>query len=123
MIKHHCGDRYLHNGALEISFRGLELSEDLFLIGHFIFVPSSSKLSPVSTCGTERKAVDRSILSYLSFCIFFCFISFFYSQLIDVPMYRLAEVELENARMFQYLYPYINSRLLTAAYPPQRHRW
>ncbi|KRY92096.1 hypothetical protein T4D_11958 [Trichinella pseudospiralis] len=37
MIKHHCGDRYLHNGALEISFRGLELSEDLFLIGHFIF--------------------------------------------------------------------------------------
>ncbi|KRZ37320.1 hypothetical protein T4C_10749 [Trichinella pseudospiralis] len=73
-----------------------------------------------------------------------------FSNLIDVPMYRLAEVEvaalypcirevalnirfiarnaalffkLENARMFQYLYPYINSRLLTAAYPPQRHRW
>ncbi|KRZ68749.1 hypothetical protein T10_11453 [Trichinella papuae] len=31
------GDRYLHNGALEIGFRGLELSEDLLLIGHFIF--------------------------------------------------------------------------------------
>ncbi|KRY93973.1 hypothetical protein T4B_8198, partial [Trichinella pseudospiralis] len=29
---HYCGDRYLHNGALEISFRGLELSEDLLLI-------------------------------------------------------------------------------------------
>ncbi|KRZ10545.1 hypothetical protein T4B_987, partial [Trichinella pseudospiralis] len=28
----------LHNGALEISFRGLELSEGLLLIGHFIFV-------------------------------------------------------------------------------------
>ncbi|KRZ04103.1 hypothetical protein T11_17251 [Trichinella zimbabwensis] len=37
MIRHRYGDRYLHNGALEISFRGLELSEDLLLIGHFIF--------------------------------------------------------------------------------------
>ncbi|KRZ76526.1 hypothetical protein T10_6175 [Trichinella papuae] len=37
MIRHRYGDRYLHNGALEIGFRGLELSEDLLLIGHFIF--------------------------------------------------------------------------------------
>ncbi|KRY97395.1 hypothetical protein T11_10996, partial [Trichinella zimbabwensis] len=27
----------LHNGALEIGFRGLEISEDFLLIGHFIF--------------------------------------------------------------------------------------
>ncbi|KRZ43585.1 hypothetical protein T4C_1198 [Trichinella pseudospiralis] len=38
MIKHRYGDRYLHNGSLEISLKGLELSEDLLLIGHFIFV-------------------------------------------------------------------------------------
>ncbi|KRX25477.1 hypothetical protein T07_12282 [Trichinella nelsoni] len=25
--------------------------------------------------------------------------------------------------MFQYLYPYINGRLLAPAYPPQRHGW
>ncbi|KAL1245830.1 putative beta-glucosidase [Trichinella spiralis] len=25
--------------------------------------------------------------------------------------------------MFQYLYPYINSRLLAPAYPPQRYGW
>ncbi|KRY97485.1 hypothetical protein T11_17867 [Trichinella zimbabwensis] len=37
MIKHRYGDRYLHNEALEISFKGLALSEDLLLIGHFIF--------------------------------------------------------------------------------------
>ncbi|KRY74064.1 hypothetical protein T4A_8493 [Trichinella pseudospiralis] len=37
MIKHRYGDRYLHNGALEIGFRKLDLSENLFLIGHFIF--------------------------------------------------------------------------------------
>ncbi|KRZ04888.1 hypothetical protein T11_2654 [Trichinella zimbabwensis] len=37
MIRHRYGDRYLHNGGLEIGFRGLELSEDLLLIGHFIF--------------------------------------------------------------------------------------
>ncbi|KRX96018.1 hypothetical protein T4E_11509 [Trichinella pseudospiralis] len=37
MIKHRHGDRYLHNGALEIGFRKLDLSEDLLLIGHFIF--------------------------------------------------------------------------------------
>ncbi|KRY90445.1 hypothetical protein T4D_16488 [Trichinella pseudospiralis] len=37
MIRHRYGDRYLHNGALEISFRGLELSEDLLLIDQFIF--------------------------------------------------------------------------------------
>ncbi|KRY96024.1 hypothetical protein T11_5065 [Trichinella zimbabwensis] len=32
MIRHRYGDRYLHNGALQINFRGLELSEDLLLI-------------------------------------------------------------------------------------------
>ncbi|KRY71863.1 hypothetical protein T4B_1474 [Trichinella pseudospiralis] len=37
MIKHRYGDRYLHNEALEIGFRRLDLSEDLLLIGHFIF--------------------------------------------------------------------------------------
>ncbi|KRZ11930.1 hypothetical protein T11_213 [Trichinella zimbabwensis] len=37
MIRHRYGDRYLHSGALEIGFRGLELSEDLLLIGHLIF--------------------------------------------------------------------------------------
>ncbi|KRZ76954.1 hypothetical protein T10_1926 [Trichinella papuae] len=37
MIKHRYGDRYLHNGALEIGFKGLEIPEDLLLIGHFIF--------------------------------------------------------------------------------------
>ncbi|KRY94853.1 hypothetical protein T11_8304 [Trichinella zimbabwensis] len=37
MIRHRYGDRYLHNEALEIGFRGLELSEDFLLIGHFIF--------------------------------------------------------------------------------------
>ncbi|KRZ10077.1 hypothetical protein T11_9741 [Trichinella zimbabwensis] len=36
MIKHRYGDRYLHNGGLEIGFRGLDLSEDLLLID-FIF--------------------------------------------------------------------------------------
>ncbi|KRY81500.1 hypothetical protein T4D_2016 [Trichinella pseudospiralis] len=38
MIRHRYGDRYLHNEALEIIFRRLELSEGLLLIGHFIFV-------------------------------------------------------------------------------------
>ncbi|KRX90497.1 hypothetical protein T4E_11076 [Trichinella pseudospiralis] len=38
MIRHRYGDCYLHNGALEISFRGLELSEDLLLIDHKVFV-------------------------------------------------------------------------------------
>ncbi|KRY82233.1 hypothetical protein T4D_1450 [Trichinella pseudospiralis] len=33
MIKHRYGDRYLHNEALEIGFRRLDLSEDLLLIG------------------------------------------------------------------------------------------
>ncbi|KRY68645.1 hypothetical protein T4B_1843 [Trichinella pseudospiralis] len=42
MIKHRYGDRYLHNGALEIGFRKLDLSEDLLLIGHFIFAISFS---------------------------------------------------------------------------------
>ncbi|KRY87472.1 hypothetical protein T4D_14392 [Trichinella pseudospiralis] len=37
MIKHRYGDRYLHNEALEIIFRRLELSQALLLIGHFIF--------------------------------------------------------------------------------------
>ncbi|KRZ03602.1 hypothetical protein T11_10492 [Trichinella zimbabwensis] len=37
MIRHRYGDRYLHNEALEIGFRKLEVSEDLLLIGHFIF--------------------------------------------------------------------------------------
>ncbi|KRZ12834.1 hypothetical protein T11_104 [Trichinella zimbabwensis] len=37
IIKHRYGDRYLHNRALEIGFRGLEISKDLLLIGHFIF--------------------------------------------------------------------------------------
>ncbi|KRY61698.1 hypothetical protein T11_9309, partial [Trichinella zimbabwensis] len=31
-MRYRYGDRYLHNGALEIGFRGLELSEDLPLI-------------------------------------------------------------------------------------------
>ncbi|KRY84535.1 hypothetical protein T4D_1955 [Trichinella pseudospiralis] len=55
MIKHRYGNRYLHNGALEISYRGLELSEDLLLIGHFIFdfiftinLVSNSQLTDVS---------------------------------------------------------------------------
>ncbi|KRZ75944.1 hypothetical protein T10_640 [Trichinella papuae] len=48
MIRHRYGDRYLHNGALEIGFRGLELSEDLLLIGHFIF-ESSAKVSLLTT--------------------------------------------------------------------------
>ncbi|KRY89753.1 hypothetical protein T4D_16723 [Trichinella pseudospiralis] len=61
MIKHRYGDRYLHNGALEISFSELDLSEDLLLIGHFIF----GYLSPVSACGTGRKAVTRSIFIFL----------------------------------------------------------
>ncbi|KRX87472.1 hypothetical protein T4E_4824 [Trichinella pseudospiralis] len=62
MIKHRYGDRYLHNGALEISFSELDLSEDLLLIGHFIF---AGYLSPVSACGTGRKAVTRSIFIFL----------------------------------------------------------
>ncbi|KRZ15033.1 hypothetical protein T11_1704 [Trichinella zimbabwensis] len=37
MIRHRYDDCYLHNGALETDFRGLEFSEDLLLIGHFIF--------------------------------------------------------------------------------------
>ncbi|KRX93430.1 hypothetical protein T4E_4830 [Trichinella pseudospiralis] len=37
MIKHRYDNRYLHNGALEIGFSKLDLSEDLLLIGHFIF--------------------------------------------------------------------------------------
>ncbi|KRZ36932.1 hypothetical protein T4C_11821 [Trichinella pseudospiralis] len=35
---HQYDDSYLHNEALEINFWGLEISEDLLLIGHFIFV-------------------------------------------------------------------------------------
>ncbi|KRZ20853.1 hypothetical protein T4B_11502, partial [Trichinella pseudospiralis] len=31
MIKHRYGDRYLHNEALEIGFRRLDLSEDLLM--------------------------------------------------------------------------------------------
>ncbi|KRX92103.1 hypothetical protein T4E_8163 [Trichinella pseudospiralis] len=57
MIKHRYGNRYLHNGALEISYRGLELSDDLLLID-FIFT--------------------------------------MYSQLTDVSMYCLAEVEVAS---------------------------
>ncbi|KRY70799.1 hypothetical protein T4B_13587 [Trichinella pseudospiralis] len=37
MIKHRYGDPYLHNEALETPSRGLAFSEDLLLIGHFIF--------------------------------------------------------------------------------------
>ncbi|KRZ21777.1 hypothetical protein T4B_5240 [Trichinella pseudospiralis] len=59
-----------HRYGSSRSFRGLEFSEDFLLIGHFIFVlflpfittkfpivPASSRLSPVSTCGTGRKVV------------------------------------------------------------------
>ncbi|KRZ40202.1 hypothetical protein T4C_3986 [Trichinella pseudospiralis] len=74
MLRHRYGDHYLHNEPLAISFRGLELSEDLLLI-----VLASSRPSPVSTCGTDRKA----------------------SQLTDVSMYRLAKVEVAS------LYPRI----------------
>ncbi|KRY87662.1 hypothetical protein T4D_9475 [Trichinella pseudospiralis] len=48
MIKHRCGDRYLHNGALEIGFSKLDLSEDLLLIGHFIFAISFSMCALLS---------------------------------------------------------------------------
>ncbi|KRZ05780.1 hypothetical protein T11_15166, partial [Trichinella zimbabwensis] len=44
IIRHRYGDRYLHNEALEIGFRGLEISEDLLLIGHFIFGYKSNNL-------------------------------------------------------------------------------
>ncbi|KRY71318.1 hypothetical protein T4B_6842 [Trichinella pseudospiralis] len=80
MLRHRYGDHYLHNEPLAISFRGLELSEDLLLIGRFILTISFPiRPSPVSTCGTDRKA----------------------SQLTDVSMYRLAKVEVAS------LYPRI----------------
>ncbi|KRX88984.1 hypothetical protein T4E_3890 [Trichinella pseudospiralis] len=40
MLRHRYGDHYLHNEPLAISFRGLELSEDLLLIGRFILIPA-----------------------------------------------------------------------------------
>ncbi|KRY86378.1 hypothetical protein T4D_4122 [Trichinella pseudospiralis] len=100
MLRHRYGDHYLHNEPLAISFRGLELSEDLLLIGRFILtisfpittelpvVLASSRPSPVSTCGTDRKA----------------------SQLTDVSMYRLAKVEAAS------LYPRIQEGALNRGY-------
>ncbi|KRY66981.1 hypothetical protein T4B_9657, partial [Trichinella pseudospiralis] len=44
MIRHRYGDHYLHNGALEIIFRELQLFECILLIGHFIFMTSKNNL-------------------------------------------------------------------------------
>ncbi|KRZ21778.1 hypothetical protein T4B_5240 [Trichinella pseudospiralis] len=91
-----------HRYGSSRSFRGLEFSEDFLLIGHFIFVlflpfittkfpivPASSRLSPVSTCGTGRKVVAKCILIFL----FVSFSVLYSSQLTDFSVYRLAEVE------------------------------
>ncbi|KRY81757.1 hypothetical protein T4D_15062 [Trichinella pseudospiralis] len=53
MIKHRYGDRYLHNEALEIGFRRLDLSEDLLLIG--IFLQGMLYLFYYSTCKNNLK--------------------------------------------------------------------
>ncbi|KRY73806.1 hypothetical protein T4B_7129 [Trichinella pseudospiralis] len=93
MIKHRYGNRYLHNGALEISYRGLELSEDLLLIGHFIFdfiftinlVSNVCFVNLISWHARTTKLPGVLASSRLS-----------PSQLTDVSMYCLAEVEVAS---------------------------
>ncbi|KRZ03936.1 hypothetical protein T4B_6337 [Trichinella pseudospiralis] len=100
MIRHRYVDHYLHNKALEINFRGYELSEDLLLIVDFV----TFKNNKIIRSACFKQAITRINMryreksgvlehSYLSFCLFFCSISCFYSQLTDFLMYRLANEE------------------------------
>ncbi|KAL1236853.1 Dihydroorotate dehydrogenase (quinone) [Trichinella pseudospiralis] len=70
MLRHRYGDHYLHNEPLAIIIK---------LNFYHISISFPIRPSPVSTCGTDRKA----------------------SQLTDVSMYRLAKVEVAS------LYPRI----------------
>ncbi|KAL1236858.1 Mitotic checkpoint serine/threonine-protein kinase [Trichinella pseudospiralis] len=63
MLRHRYGDHYLHNEPLAIIIK---------LNFYHISISFPIRPSPVSTCGTDRKA----------------------SQLTDVSMYRLAKVEI-----------------------------
>ncbi|KRY75771.1 hypothetical protein T4A_12359 [Trichinella pseudospiralis] len=120
---HQYDDSYLHNEALEINFWGLEISEDLLLIGHFIFVicflmcvlliglrdvqeQLRTKL-PIQAITRINLRWPDAFLSFLLFPYLFYIVFLVLAHRFSyVPPSRIC------------LYPYINSRLLAPAYPP-----